>query len=779
LARDGGEWWAALSAKDPSCEAVLEGDATSGPFALPQLHDSQKERQDAYFQALRTFAHLLGVVPGSHLPNLDDAHFSRPLYIQMAALMSLRGERPRSAEALQRAVVNHEKRYWGKILSIAPGEAGDYERQSSLLMTLATLANGISTERSIEKAWTAAGQKKSDLHRVFSALSSLYPDRQGLQGLKPDLIGEALVAQSLLTSNGSTILDVIIRSEKKVRLAGLTVIARILRDRADLNSMIEDALTRRFSSCIDEVIAVCVETPSPLPDIVKNAYQKLSNPQKLQTAGVLEQRLHYEILELTGLDVEVSKTIVEKELKRSKRHSEEDTLRYGSSIMNLSIAYVRDGKSDEALATARQSVSVYKTFLHPKSDNFKSGLASSYVNFANRLQEQGHVEEAVIAALQAVELYRALNKQAAERFSHDLAVALICYGHCLIKLGRADEASILGKEALDLYGEIFPHTPVELRMQIAAATNNYASYLQAEGREDEALAASEKALHIFQELATDGTTRFQSLYAMSLHHYSGHIASQGKFLEALNISEQALNIINVMAELRPDRFRADLATVLRSYGDFLSGLGRYEQSLSVVKESLDICQEIAETRFSRFSTDLMNSLLSHSRGLANQGYVDEALVSCRKALVLLDSFIESNPSLHSPSRELCRINIAILEWLVSGQADLDRIKAEGSRIKDIHTQRAIEFYKLCSLVWVESDYDLISTALNQFALMNRTQRRGAENEMFLLVALAAHVYGLGFISESWREFSELYRSRRGGNVPAWIVQAALIHGFSL
>jgi len=779
LARDGGEWWAALSAKDASCEALLEGDASSGPFLVPRLHNSELERQQAYSIALNTFADLLGVAPGQHLPNLADPHFSHPLYIQMAALMALRGERPRSAEALQRAVVNHEKRYWGRILSIVPGDSSEYERQAALLMTFATLANGIATERSIEKAWLAAGERKSDLRRIFASLSSLYPDKQGLQGLRPDLIGEALVAQSLLTSNGSKLLDVVIGGDKKIRQSALTVLARLLRNRTDLASLVEEALTKRFTLCIDEVISVCIESPSSLPEIVQNAYEKLSKPQKLQAAGVLEDRLHHEVLQLTALDVAVSKTIVEKRAGQVRGNKEEDIARHASAVKNLSVAYYRDGKSDEALTSARDCVNIYRKVTHPKSIEFKSGLAGSLINYSNRLDDQGLTEEALTIALQAVEIYRAINKAQPKEYEKELAYALNTYGCCLDNLGRTDEAIVVAKECLDLYGEMTLEASEQEKEQLAAVWNNYANYLDAEGRDEEASAAAKKTMNVFQDLAMSAPNRFQSQYAMSLNNYSGCLFVQGKESEARTAIEQALQICKQLAELRPERFSDDLARTFRSYGSHLSAIGSFEEGLAAYESSLNICQELAEARYARFSLDLTFSLSCYADGLANTGNIEGALISGRKALSMLDVLVMSNPGFYMPLREHCRLNIELWQWLLSREIAIDEVKSQAPMIRNVSMQRSVEFHRLWLVAWTEQGSGLVSEALGYFSLLNSTKQRHGEDHMFLLINLAKHLFGSGFIADGWREMSDRYRRRVGNKYSYWMIKAAESRGLTL
>jgi glycosyltransferase involved in cell wall biosynthesis len=117
LARDGGEWWDNLPSKDRQCEALLSGYATTGPFRLPPLYASEPDRQEAHRKAIHAFAEALGVSAPDIVPDLLGDHFERPLYVQMAALLALYGERPTTAQGLTKALLNHERRYWLGVLA--------------------------------------------------------------------------------------------------------------------------------------------------------------------------------------------------------------------------------------------------------------------------------------------------------------------------------------------------------------------------------------------------------------------------------------------------------------------------------------------------------------------------------------------------------------------------------------------------------------------------------------------------------------------------------------
>ncbi|MBK7236167.1 MAG: glycosyltransferase family 4 protein [Sterolibacteriaceae bacterium] len=211
LARDAGEWWDRLPSKDIRCEAFLNGYSTSGPVRLPLLHQAVLDRRTAYERALKAFAERLGVHVPTVVPELEAAHFGRPLYLQMAALLALHGERPGSAEGLTKALLNHEVRYWRGLLADFGGV--EPERLAAQLLALTTLAGGFATPKDAWPYWEViAGGALSaqDFASLFHALSPLYPGTQGLQPVRPDLLGEALVAQVLLRSDANVLFDAVL-----------------------------------------------------------------------------------------------------------------------------------------------------------------------------------------------------------------------------------------------------------------------------------------------------------------------------------------------------------------------------------------------------------------------------------------------------------------------------------------------------------------------------------------------------------------------------------------
>ncbi len=428
LARDGGEWWDNLPSKDHQCEPLLSGYATSGPFRLSGLHATAPDRNQAYRQALHAYAQAFGVTAPDMVPELAGEHFERPLYVQMLALLTLHGERPTTAEGLTKALLNHERRYWRRLLSHF-GWA-EPEHLALQLLALATLAGGFATPRAAEPYWAKANSNLSsaDFKALFQALVPLYPGKQGLQAVRPDLLGEALVAQALLRPEGTDLLDAVLSNSAgaSVRRYALTVLARLSGQRLDLHETLVDALVRQFAHCYKEMIAVAIETPGRLSTLTEAAFSRLQPASKSQVAGWLERFFHEESVHLADLSCLVMEFLVAKmHQKLTKRPSQTDCIvDYAKTLDNYSLSLGRAGRHEQALACAQEALKFFER-LNPKDQQFYAfDYAGSLSNYAIHLDSAGQNEEALKHARQAIDINHRLAQKNPDRYEPQYATSL-------------------------------------------------------------------------------------------------------------------------------------------------------------------------------------------------------------------------------------------------------------------------------------------------------------------------------------------------------------------
>ncbi|WP_284197641.1 glycosyltransferase, partial [Chitinimonas prasina] len=555
LARDGGEWWDLLAGKDAECEALLGGRATTGPYTLPKLHDSQASRLSAYRRAMAAFAERLATPELLAIPHLADDHFGHPLYVQMVALLALHGEQPGSAEAVARALIGHERRYWQKVLADIPASATPHEESASLFMALATLVNGLHTPREGEALWVDAGEDKARFKSLFGKLAPLYPGRQGVQALRPDLLGEALVAQVLLGVNGANLLRAVLgHKQASVRRSALTVLARLLRHRAELADMIEPLLGEYFLTCADDFVAVMIETPGPLSHSIENAFSLLNTQRKNQVSGILVKHLTDETIPLVDLGVMVFKAQLTKIECKAGRITSEDQANKGRTLGDLATWLSWQGLINEAEKNAFQSLEIMEKLARAKPGRFEPDWALSLSNYASHLSDLGRSEEAAEKALQALEILEKLARAKPERFEPEWATSLSNYASHLGNLGRSEEAAEKTLQALEILEKLARAKPERFEPEWARSLSNYASQLSNLGRSEEAAEKALQALEIREKLARAKPERFEPDWATSLSNYASHLGDLGRSEEAAEKALQALEIREKLARAKPERF---------------------------------------------------------------------------------------------------------------------------------------------------------------------------------------------------------------------------------
>ncbi len=576
LARDGGEWWDKLPEKDTATEALLMGTASSGPFVLPELHDNEAARNGAYQEALHVFATRLQIAPPTNQPSLVEAHFAHPLYIQMAAFLALQGERSISAEALPRALINHERRYWRKALAGQSDFNEHNESQAALLMTLAVLTNGVTTDRSIESIWQRAGGEKTLLKPLFKLLTPLYPDRQGLQGLRPDLLGEALAAQTLLDDDGQTILSAVLaHGGERERRAALTVLARLLRSRSDINVVIEKTLTANYGRCAEELVQTCIETPSPLSKLAATAFERLARGEQLQIAGVLKKHLRFDVVQLGELDTVVQTTLLAKAVEkyRDKPQSTDRQVEYAEALVHMSITRARNSQHPEALHLSEEGLRIYRILAQSGSIQFRRMLAVALGTHSRCCYEVGQHDSALLAAEEAVEIYRRLSDQEVDGMDVGFASALSKLAACLHHDGQTAESLRASALAIDTLGETDTELDVWRQKVLCDALICHAVFLCCSGEYEAALSASERGVDIARQMATNWPERVQISVAWALLNRANYLSTTGLYADAIDCADEAFDICRTLADARPTRFLPDLelAELNRSFLNWIMG----------------------------------------------------------------------------------------------------------------------------------------------------------------------------------------------------------------
>lgn len=787
LARNAAEWWEMLPGIRATCEAILNGHATSGPIEIPPLYKSIEQRRGAYKTACAVFAQKLDLIAPANVPDLSEDYFSNPLYVQMVALAALRGERPTSAEGLARALLNHEQRYWQHALASVGSVA---LLQAAKLMALASVAGFLKYDAELEKVWETAKCGSSDeLQTLFKKLALLYPDRAGLGGLKPDVLGEALLAQVLLRTDGELFLNAILsEANSDFQSKTLTMLSRILQTRDDVAPVAENCITHSFLQCIEDLIAVCASTQGPLPSIAEQAFKRIDADTQSKAAELLTCHFNLDVPSLSGLAVLVGQVIVKNAAERhdNQLHDEEAYSELASALRSLAVDYLRAGMPTQAESYARDASDAYGVLAKSNPKSYESQWIDSLDTFVGILSANAHNREALEIAERVLLIRERLFENDPERYKPELATSLSNYAVLLSKVERVLNALESEKQALKMRRQLARKDPEQFESDLALSLSNYASYLRETGNDSQALNSSRDALEIRRRLAKALPSVYEPAYASSLNNYAALLMDSGKTDEALINAKEAVDIRKRLALLRPDRFNADFATSLDNYGLFLQDYGRDNEATEAIQKSLELRKKLAAEHPDAYEADLASSLDSYARQLRNEGLYVEAIVFLKDSIDCLRRCQERASEVPSIEIELGGLDLQFVTWLAQGNnADIIQyVKGPSTdQFADKRWAKAA-FKRACLLAWCgENSFARAvhcGRALEIWRSMSSGWREQTQVEFILIASYLDHSGVLDQIDrlECKRRLSS-YSKRRNNRYPVWVTDLASRIGITL
>jgi glycosyltransferase involved in cell wall biosynthesis/tetratricopeptide (TPR) repeat protein len=732
LARDGGEWWENLPSKDPHCEALLIGYATTGPLQLPPLYPTSNDRRVAYHRALSAFAKNLEVTVPAIEPDLSGEHFERPLFVQIAALLALYGEQPTTAQGLTRTLLNHERRYWRGIL--ARFDWPEPDRRAEQLLALTTLSGGFVTPKVAEPYWlTAKGNviTTPEFNSLFRELAALYPGTQGLQALRPDLLGEALVAQALLRTDGMSLLDAVLTSSAThlIRRNALTLVARISTQRLELQEIFVEVIARHFAHCCADIIAVSKETTSNLPALAEFAFARLTSAVKNQAAGLLAPLLSEESVQLGRLSCVVAEHRAEKsrEKAREKGGKQSRVADYARALLVHAIHLNRIGLYSKACEKDREALELFRRFPAADIHRIESDYAALLTNFSYHLSQIGKYQEALPLAAESVEIYQRIAKKNLNLFEPELAAALGNYSSRLDDADLNDDAREQALKGLEIYKRLSQKSPERFQPQVAVSLSNYANRLSDAGLNVEALAHARQALEIHERLMETNPDRFEPHLARSLNNYGSLLAETGAYDDALELVRKSMEIRQRLVQKNPDRFEPDLVVSLSNYAHRLSEVGQIEYALEQARQALETGQRWAQKIQTRFDDDVLSnmcyvSFLAWAKGNKNE----DSLQDVDQILALVPSSV----------RPLMRLFVEFVEGCWATETALrehafQRVLIQWMELSSKNKARARPYW-LCAVAWCAEFW-------------------------------TTDVVGVDWESE-WRQFEK----QRAGRIPKWM-----------
>jgi tetratricopeptide (TPR) repeat protein len=774
LARSAGEWWDRLPSRDAACEAILSGHAATGPFELAPLSIDSGSRQTAYQQAIDIFASHLGIPPTNRVPSLSAEHYGRPLYIQIAALLALRGERIESAEGLTRTLLNHERRYWSRYLcSEAFPDADVYAEE---LLGVATLVGGFATPRQAGEYLKRCGRpiSSNQLSSIFDRLVTLYPGKQGLDAVRPDLLGEALVKRRLLRESAFQLLAAVLgpQATTQARRSTLAILSRMALVSSPYESVVEDALAVNLRYCLAEAIEASVQSDGDLPALIERAFRKMGAREASQIAGLLKPHLNYASVRLAALRVALAEFELEKTRGKHSRDSNRDeAIRvHADALSHLGDVLDDAGRTEDGVPYTLAACQLLEPLFRRNQHRYANDYSSKLLTHSVLLTRARNVGDALVACEEVIKI-RAGWASKGPVPAADYALALLNFGNTLTVSGRIEEAVQQTKNGMELLKSVCP--PINPRTTLISATLNTAIQLTNINDYEAGLALADEATRLLAPLAATNADRFEPDYTLALWVQADCLAEVGRLEEAIKIADDAAGIRRRLVAKDPQRFSSELANFLSNEATLYSRMGQYERALKPTQEAFEIYQRLELRSSTRFSSEVAMAYHNLGSHLADCGRLSEGLSLQEEAMRRYIDLHSHEPRMFARALAGSINGVAFSRWLLGNDTDPQEALVR-ELLSDIDApHRTSVEVQLCALKGlVENDVPIRHKAFQDFIerwpTLSKSARRILEWELFPVVAWL-NCNGLPVDDAiDWRGDWARYSARVNGSYPRWI-----------
>ncbi len=314
LARNTQGWWYELMLKNRFVRIFAESNRFSGVKKIKAFGDQEKAGKSIFLQAINGYAKKLRCkVPDETQTNppafLKETN-GEPLYIHLAAIAFLRGEKPESLNELLHFTLLRERSYWAKVLEKYDLPEAYWEGFSQAVAGI-TLLGGVQNDSSAIEVLNIIPKTQaftpSEKQQVRASLSMFYKRGMGIDALRPDRLGEVLILEEYIKDQ--LFVDSLVNSSanRQERLTMLSILERISVNYTSTNreeikialNLHKDCLFRDLrpfvSRTIDRELKRSGYSSDKLLNIVKN---RIEAPLKQEGLD-----FHFEISKLSAFDI--------------------------------------------------------------------------------------------------------------------------------------------------------------------------------------------------------------------------------------------------------------------------------------------------------------------------------------------------------------------------------------------------------------------------------------------------------------------------------------------
>ncbi|WNV85329.1 tetratricopeptide repeat protein [Umezawaea sp. Da 62-37] len=597
LARSSGQWQRTLQRHRTSRIADL---FTEVPADAITAIDVERER--LFYTAARAFANKLDIELGSPVTppdDLDDARFDRMLDIHAAALASvldIRSPGPLSdRDDPVRRVLHHEENHWLRTAAdhgLAPRT--DVLRVAVAASTLVG-ADRPATARAVLGAVRGIGDGAA-VAGYLRWLTELYPGPAALNPLRPDRLGEDLVAAVLAEEEYPDLAKDLSTGLDEGQLArAVVVLARSLPRHPDVRGAVVDLLSDEPAKRIPIAMVVATQVDSPpLVDV-------LSELSGDELAPVIVDSLPDGTLALAAFAVVHTRAL----LRIESRRTPVSEVFVAELRHDLSVRLTGIGDFDQALVTSAEAVRDYEALM-TRGLADADDLARALTTKANALSRIGLCRDAVPVATAAVDLVggpEALPTDDPRLDDHELlrtrTDALTTLADLQHELGEVDQAISAITQAVAnarvlLKAAGTEHDVLESTGALASALETLASIRESHDDLRDALRTNQEAVGHYQDLDDVEPDRYRSELIRALGNLAGTHAHLREWPEGAALGEKAVALARSLVAAHGDTHLERLADTLNNTAALLRRLKRHEKALEYLEEAVPLYRGLAD-----------------------------------------------------------------------------------------------------------------------------------------------------------------------------------------
>jgi tetratricopeptide (TPR) repeat protein len=524
----------------------------------------------------------------------------------------------------------HEARYWR---ATAPHPLPDSELLQQCV-ALATLA-GASSHAEADALMSVI--PLTDRRKIISWLGSLYDGPGTLNPLRPDRLGEALVA-------------------------------RALRDREDLlGGILSVGSDDQLARCFDVLARLSVYdsvTKHAAEEAIAPYRQSLALRAEAQSRGQPGQPGRLALAtSLIRLVAAIPDTFLAENNVRSGNAADHRPL--AIFYTRLADLAVDTGQSDQAEDLYQRVLAICQDLAdgEPGNASCQRDLAVSYNRLADRARDTGHGDRARELYDHALAVTEALAGACPGNtfYQHDLSVSYDRLARLAHDVGQVDRARDLYQRALAIDEMLAAAHPGDTRYRhsLSVSYERLGDLARDTGDTHQAQKLNQRVLTIRQALAEDyrGNATYHRDLANSYERLGDLAQDIGNTSQARDLHQHALMIRQDLTNTQPgnNTYRRDLANSYERLGELAQDTGDTSQARDLYERARATLETLAEAEPSpRYQRDLATTYERLGELAMRAGHTDDANHWVSRTVALRRELHDNEPQRLDLSEELAR-----------------------------------------------------------------------------------------------------------------------------